>query len=218
MKKYLAALGLSLLVNFGISHASAQDVRPETIRQIPAEQLKWSYDGTRDKLLAESRKFLGNAHGNFVATNGQDPSLDYSLASEQFVQVFSGIPEGAERFEDGSNLFAATEQHNADVKAMIVTTADQSSIVAAALLHRNCGKNNPRGPNNIGKKNQNKGCDRDTTLTIFVPAGKSLGDIPRGRLIAWVRNEEKIRNRMLNSPRLAIKNFKVDVQKVQPNQ
>jgi hypothetical protein len=154
----------------------------------------WASDGTRDALVAALPRYFGRAKASYVnlkMTKKADlADGDRTSLLSQFTEVFSQVPDPEFTTSSGFRVLPAYVQHDAAVEAFVVTLGESNTIVAAAMLHNNCGKYNslsddaraPGGP-----------CDAIPTLSIIYHSGATPNAEVNAALTSFVSKQMSAR-------------------------
>lgn len=148
----------------------------------------------RERLAARLPAFFGNELSDYLPV--MTPPSRQKVAgkeplAEQFLRVFPGVPITTVRLSTGHILVGGAQPHNGDTKAFVVTLGDGAEVLAAALLHRNCGA--PLRPG------QETSCTPVPLLTVFFKATTPGDDelsksIVRGVMLAIREFNEIVRD------------------------
>lgn len=208
MKKYLCSFGL---IVFGLANISL--VYGETGSNAISEKqnsqaLKWTFDGTRDKLLEEVNVFFADARGSYINSGSwqkKPTATDAILVRTQFQHVFGGIPYKQEVLSSGDELLAASDPEDTNSKAILVTSPNDHQILAAALIHRNCGRNNNRTVK-VKAYDMEPGCDKRPTVTVFYANQNSSNENIKDSIAKWAKSNAISHNQATKgNPRERIK-------------
>lgn len=127
-------------------------------------------DGTRERLVPYIKDFFGNAKGHYFDLR---PERFYNKLTageaetvvQQFIRVFNDQPGGIVNLPDGYQITYASKTHDASNVALVVTPSGASNIIAAGVLHSNCGRFNGAP---LDSKEFNTGsCENKQIFTII---------------------------------------------------
>lgn len=224
-----AYLGISSL---GSSDAAAQvappsnrpaSVLPTHPPSSEADAHAWWGQQPRDYLAKKADAFLQGGRGDYVNTYRQSLSRNGTPQqeirstqpglSEQFNDVFGGVPDPEISLVGNYRLFGACQVHNCGVRAFLVTDAGGDVVQAAGLIHYRC--TNRTGASNepiVQSKGSTSGCENFPTLTIFYASPQTKNTAVTEQAIEWAKS--KVAN-FANTTRLSGKassNLRVEVQ------
>lgn len=224
-----AYLGVSGL---GSSDAAAQmalpsnrpaSVLPAHPPSSEADAHAWWGQQPRDYLTKKADTFLQGGKGYYVNTyrqrlskNGtpqQEISSTQSGLSEQFSDVFGGVPDPETTLVGNYRLFSACQVHNCGVRAVLVTDASGATVQAAGLIHYRCTYRPGASDNPIVKpEGMASDCENFPTLTIFYESPQTKNAAVTEQVIEWARSKVA---KFANATRLGGKansNLRVEVQ------
>jgi hypothetical protein len=151
--------------------------------------IDWTSDGTRDRLLANAEKYLGNVSERYIALPPEETG-NKDLVATQFAFAFDGFPGPEIELSNGDKLFIGSDPESLVEKALLVTGNDRSTIHTLAILHRSCV--GPKRFDRIKKKFTT--CPRLTTLTFFVHDHDKLDEEVKKDVVHWVKEFAKGNN------------------------
>jgi hypothetical protein len=127
-----------------------------------AERIQISDDDDDIEIIPILKKFFKKAQGSYVDLTRLKTPNKLSLYT-QFVQTLYDT-EDPYLLPSGNLLYIGKMHHDWNPHSAIVTQGYSKQVLATALYHFNCGRNN-------GRKSDQKlilpACDNDPTLTIF---------------------------------------------------
>lgn len=199
-----------LICMMSVAHISwAAPIAADTLSYIKKQdiqKLSWTSDGTRELLVSKIQPFFKNLLGAYIRLdvdeNGES-GQENLLVSNQFMAVFAGPPEEEIDLSDGKRLFVAHRIHENAEMAFVVTDSKASQILATALYHHNCGRNNGRS-----KADREKfiySCDNTPGLTIFFNRNLSISpeiDKTLRKFVADYAKNENQESKKLTSSRI----------------
>lgn len=174
----------------------------------------WTSDGTRDRLLTNAEKYLGNVSEPYIALPPEETG-NKDLVATQFAYAFHGYPEPETELPNGDRLFIASDPDSQVEKALLVTGNDRSTIRTLAILHRSCV-----GPKRFDRvKKKSTTCPRLTTLTFFVHDHDKLDEEVKTDVVHWVkefakRNNAAVKKLSLKTESQFIRAVKVNVRSI----
>jgi hypothetical protein len=217
MKQYILALALIFATTICTAQSNVRGLTAEEAEQkmpmlypiaknvLPAEN--YSKKGRLlEKPIAE---FFGNARGTYVDLRGADaltPTGKMGLRN-QFINTLS-IVDGPYLMPNGYLLHFGTFPRDSFTHSIIVTGNDSNQVLATALLHKNCGRNNNWEP---GKKLQLPICDDQPTLTIFYSGRIGPNLEINKQLSDFIEHVIKQKNLIASQYDVKYKNLKIEV-------
>jgi hypothetical protein len=174
----------------------------------------WTSDGTRDRLLANAEKYLGNLSERYIALPPEETG-NKDLVATQFAFAFNGYPEPETELSNGDKLFIGSDPESQVEKALLVAGNDRSTVHTLAILHRSCV--GPKRFDRIKKKSTT--CPRLTTLTFFVHDHDKLDEEVKKDVVHWVkefakRNNAAVKKLSVKTESQFIRAVKVDVRSI----
>lgn len=174
----------------------------------------WTSDGTRDRLLANAEKYLGNLSEQYIALP-PEATGNKDLVATQFAFAFHGYPEPEIELSNGDKLFIGSDPESQVEKALLIAGNDRSTIHTLAILHRSCV--GPKRFDRIKKKSTT--CPRLTTLTFFVDDHDKLDEAVKKDVVHWVkefakRNNAAVKKLSVKTESEFIRAVKVDVRPI----
>lgn len=217
--KQLALLILVLANVTAIAAPQVEDLTPVNNPIVPATigTQKWASDGKRDVLLNNAAAFLGELTGSFVniPQSEENTKSTRTKVITQFNLAFAGNPYPEITFSDGNSLYAASAPHDAQTKGMIVTKGSSDDILAIALLHQNCGRNNGRDKQDVNVPIQHS-CDVQPQLTIIYRSHADRNHEVNVQLAKWVNDQLATSNKATSKfPVLKKTKFRVQIRDVE---
>lgn len=206
---------LMLTTCFGISclewafDSAAQTVLPSvrSASVLPASpptddagKLAWTFPQPRDYLIQKVAAFLQEGAGRYVDTNHRHISPDGTPKpeisatkpglSEQFNDVFGGVPDPEITLVGNYRLFGACQVHNCGVRAFVVTDASGATVQAAGLIHYRCTYR-PGASNEpiVQSEGNASDCENFPTLTIFYRSSQTKNASVTEQVIKWARSK-----------------------------
>lgn len=137
-----------------------------------------------EKLRPALDSFFGGARGHYdIPLPGHG---DPSLLGTQFKSAFFGVPveDAPISMADGRKLYLGCKPHECEIKAALITEADGTTPVVAALLHFTCRRKGPVTEAREGAEDA-RGCQRIHALTVFFPNRLSVNLGQRKALVSW---------------------------------
>jgi hypothetical protein len=133
--------------------------------------------------------FFGNSPGSYIEMGefrSTMPAEQRTLLARQFLFAASGAPFPEAELPDGYRLMARHKAHDGHVFGIVIMQGQNTQIVAAALFHYYCGRNNALGAKSDPAEVQ-PGCDSTPTLTIFHKQESPQNLVTGGYIKDWVR-------------------------------
>lgn len=208
----LVFAGMMVLPMAGFAQSTSQ---PEAVHDATAGYVRdWTSDGTRDRLLANAEKYLGNLSEPYIALPPEEAG-NKDLVANQFAFAFRGYPEPEIELSNGNRLFIGSDPESQVEKALLVTGTDRATINTLAILHRSCV-----GPKRFDQvKKEFTTCPRLTTLTFFVHDHDKLDEGLKKEVVHWVkefakRNNAAVKKLSLKTESQFIRAVKVNVRNI----
>ena len=159
-------------------------------------------------LLSSLATFLGKNTGPYIdLTRLFDTNEEKVSLFNQFTQALT-VSNGAYRLPSGNLLYWGVQPKELNNHGFIVTLGNSTQILATALLHQNCGKNNDLKPN---EKVRLPYCDESPTLTIFYSPKFGPSVEINEQITKLVQRHIEINNRVDSGFRTTIENLKIEV-------
>lgn len=167
------------------------------------------YETYGNKPLQPALKaFFGNNQGRYIDLSDYEISASEKMSLYyQFSQTLYSIT-GSYRLPTGNLLYWGAQPKEWHNNGFIVTLGNSTQILATALLHQNCGKNNDLKPK---EQIRLPNCDVSPTLTIFYSTKFSPSVEINDQITKLVQRHIEINNRVAPQYRTPIENLKVEV-------
>lgn len=214
----IASLTLVAAGNVGAqTSTSTQDLNYEDAKKI----LPLPYPKATNALRVQIREVYGDRgiqpslKAFFGKNQGQYTDLSDSQISEeekmslyyQFILTLSAT-KGSYRLPSGNLLYWGAQPKEWHNNGFVVTLGNSTQVLATALLHKNCGKNNDLKPKEVQRLPV---CDAQPTLTIFYSSKFGPSTEINEQITKLVQRHIEINNRASPKYRDPITDLKIEV-------
>lgn len=114
--------------------------------------------------VANLKAFFGQNQGRYIDLRTYNISETEKLSLYYQFALTLYVRNGTYRLPNGNLLYWGTQPKEWHNNGFVVTLGNSTQILATALLHKNCGKNNDLKPKEQIRLPE---CDEQPTLTIF---------------------------------------------------